>query len=83
VNIAAQWLGIIDEGEDRSIVELIVVQVAQRRTGARAKGVQQFESAALGDIDDTLEHASGVLRSVGVEDASTPALAKDASTFAF
>jgi hypothetical protein len=64
-------------------VELVGVQVAHRRTGRRAKVAQESETAALGDIDDTLEHASGVLRSVRVEDAPTTALAKDATTLAF
>lgn len=39
--------------------------------------------SSLGDIDDTLEHASGVLRSVRVEDVPTSALAKDPTTLTF
>jgi hypothetical protein len=41
--------------------------------------VDQIEVATLGDVDDTLEHASGVLRSVRVEDAPAATLAKDAA----
>jgi hypothetical protein len=83
VNVPAQWLRIVDEGEDRAIVELVGVQVAQRGAARRAKIAQEFEVAALGDIDDTLEHASDVLGSVRVEYAATTTLAKDATTLAF
>src|ERR1700689_1412541 len=42
--------------------------------------VEQIEIAAFGDVDDALEHASGGLRRVRVEDAPTPALTEDATT---
>jgi hypothetical protein len=64
-------------------VELVGVQVANRGTGRRAKVIEKFEIAALGDIDDALEHASGVLRSVRVKNAPTTTLAKNAPTLAF
>ena len=57
VNVRDELVGVVDQGEHRTVVVGVGVAVAQGGSRRTRKYVQQRQVAALGDIYHALEHS--------------------------